>query len=82
MSDVYAECSVFTLNFVLCLYRCLLWTAEEEGYLGAIAYLKAHKSELDRFNLVIESDEGTFQPYGIEFHGSETAACIMTEVAK
>ncbi|KAL5242526.1 hypothetical protein ACI65C_009936 [Semiaphis heraclei] len=62
--------------------RCLLWTAEEEGYIGAYAYLKGHKSELEKFNLVIESDEGTFQPYGIEFHGSETSACIMVEVAK
>ncbi|XP_022169300.1 carboxypeptidase Q-like [Myzus persicae] len=62
--------------------RCLLWTAEEEGYIGAYAYLKGHKSELNKFNLVIESDEGTFQPYGIEFHGSETSACIMVEVAK
>lgn len=59
-----------------------MWTAEEEGYLGAVSYLKDHKSELDKFNLVIESDEGTFRPYGIEFYGSETAACIMTEVAK
>jgi len=62
--------------------RCLLWTAEEEGYIGAFAYLKGHKSELEKFNLVIESDEGTFQPYGIAFHGSETSACIMAEVAK
>jgi len=59
-----------------------LWTAEEEGYIGAIAYLKSHRKELDKFNLVMESDEGTFQPYGIAFHGSETAACIMMEVAK
>lgn len=62
--------------------RCLLWTAEEEGYIGAFAYLKGHKSELEKFNLVIESDEGTFQPYGIAFHGSETSACIVAEVAK
>lgn len=59
-----------------------MWTAEEEGYIGAFAYLKAHKSELKNFDLVIESDEGTFQPYGIEFHGPKEAACIMTEVAK
>ncbi|XP_025201208.1 carboxypeptidase Q-like isoform X2 [Melanaphis sacchari] len=62
--------------------RCLLWTAEEEGYIGAYAYLKSHISELEKFNLVIESDEGTFQPYGIAFHGSDTSACIMAEVAK
>lgn len=66
----------------LFIYRCLLWTAEEEGLIGAFAYLKGHKNELENFNLVIESDEGTFQPYGITFHGSQTAACIMTEVAK
>jgi len=59
-----------------------LWTAEEEGYIGAYAYLNGHKSELDKFNLVIESDEGTFQPYGVQFFGSKTATCIMTEVAK
>lgn len=60
----------------------MLWTAEEEGLIGASAYLKAHRSELDKFNLVVESDEGTFKPYGIEFHGSEKASCIMFEVAK
>jgi carboxypeptidase Q len=70
---------IYSFRFV---YRCLLWTAEEEGLIGAFAYLNNHKSELEKFNLVIESDEGTFQPYGIQFHGSETAACIITEVAK
>lgn len=64
------------------IYRCILWTAEEEGLIGAYAYLKSHKKELENFNLVIESDEGTFHPYGIAFHGSQKAACILTEVAK
>lgn len=76
--NVHKNC-ICSIYFV---YRCLLWTAEEEGLIGAIAYLNSHKSELEKFNLVIESDEGTFRPYGIQFHGSKTAACIMIEVAK
>lgn len=72
----------YTSSFHYILRRCLLWTAEEEGYLGAKGYLKAHKSEVDNYNLVMESDEGTFKPYGIQFHGSNTSACIMSEIAK
>ncbi|XP_050423857.1 carboxypeptidase Q-like isoform X2 [Adelges cooleyi] len=62
--------------------RCILWTAEEMGYLGANAYLEQHANELDNFDLVMESDDGTFTPYGLEFHGSDKSACIMKEVAK
>ena len=57
-----------------------MWTAEEEGLVGAFAYKEAHANET--FNLLMESDEGTFTPYGIEFSGSDDASCIMEEILK
>lgn len=59
-----------------------MWTAEEEGYFGAQSYLKAHQNEIDNLNAVIESDEGTFTPTGLMFHGTKRAACIMQEIVK
>lgn len=62
--------------------RSVLWTAEEEGYWGARSYLKNHLNEIKNFTVVMESDEGTFTPTGLEFYGSEKAACILEEILK
>ncbi|KAL1124188.1 hypothetical protein AAG570_001958 [Ranatra chinensis] len=62
--------------------RAVLWTGEEEGLIGAFAYAKAHKNELNNFNLLMESDEGTFTPSGLEFKGSSQAQCIMQNILK
>ncbi|XP_047117791.1 carboxypeptidase Q-like isoform X1 [Schistocerca piceifrons] len=62
--------------------RCILWTAEEEGLIGAQAYVKAHKNETRNLDYVMESDEGTFLPMGLSFSGSEKAGCILQEVLK
>lgn len=59
-----------------------MWTAEEEGLVGAIAYAKAHKNELNNLNFVMESDEGTFAPLGLEYSGGEDGACILEEVLR
>ncbi|KAJ8932974.1 hypothetical protein NQ314_014305 [Rhamnusium bicolor] len=47
--------------------RAVLWTAEENGMAGVIGYDAAHKDELKDFIFVMESDEGTFTPLGLEF---------------
>ncbi|XP_052275920.1 carboxypeptidase Q-like isoform X2 [Dreissena polymorpha] len=47
--------------------RMVLWTAE---------------NEVDTMSLVMESDEGTFTPSGIQFTGNANATKIMTEVLK
>lgn len=59
-----------------------MWTAEEEGFVGATAYATAHKSELKNLNFVMESDEGTFTPLGLLYSGGDTGACILAEVLK
>lgn len=46
------------------------------------AYVKAHKSEEGKLDLVMESDEGTFTPHGLSFSGSPTAGCILQEILK
>ncbi|CAK1578107.1 unnamed protein product [Parnassius mnemosyne] len=62
--------------------RAILWTSEEPGLVGAIAYLKKHKHELSDINFIMESDEGTFKPLGLDVAGSDNARCIVAEVLK
>lgn len=62
--------------------RAILWTSEEPGLVGASTYLTKHLNELDNINFIMESDEGTFKPLGLEVAGSETARCIIKEVLK
>ena len=62
--------------------RSILWTGEEEGLWGAQGYFKDHKNELKNVKLVMESDEGTFNPRGLSFSGNVEAQCIVREVLK
>ncbi|KAJ8306256.1 hypothetical protein KUTeg_016801 [Tegillarca granosa] len=54
----------------------------EQGGVGSSQYYGRHKKDIDNFDLVMESDEGTFTPYGIYFSGSKSATSIMTSVTK
>ena len=38
-------------------------------YVGADAYYAAHKNDSHNFDLVMESDIGTFRPRGLSFGG-------------
>ncbi|CAI9730005.1 Hypothetical predicted protein [Octopus vulgaris] len=60
--------------------RAVLWTAEEEGYVGSSQYFERHKNSVRNYSLVMESDEGTFTPEGLYFTGSKEAGMIMKEV--
>lgn len=62
--------------------RAILWTAEEPGLVGAQAYLNKHMSDLHNINFIMESDEGTFKPLGLDVAGSKQARCIIQEVLK
>lgn len=62
--------------------RAILWTAEEPGLVGAASYLNKHLKELNNINFIMESDEGTFKPLGLDIAGSKTARCIVKEVLK
>lgn len=45
--------------------RVVLWTNEENGGRGAAGYGNAHKDELIRHVLAMESDAGVSRPYGL-----------------
>jgi len=53
--------------------RCVLWTNEENGLRGAVAYKDAHESELAGHVLAIESDRGGFAPRGFETNATGAA---------
>jgi len=61
--------------------RVVLWTNEELGLSGAFAYRDAHRSELDRHILAMESDNGVFKPLGIFFSGSQDGLPFARELA-
>ncbi|XP_048008505.1 LOW QUALITY PROTEIN: carboxypeptidase Q-like [Megalobrama amblycephala] len=62
--------------------RTVLWSAEEPGGVGAAQYFQQHKANISNFDLVMESDLGTFSPLGLQFTGSDKARAIMKEVMK
>uniref|UniRef100_A0A3P9J2M3 Carboxypeptidase Q n=1 Tax=Oryzias latipes TaxID=8090 RepID=A0A3P9J2M3_ORYLA len=62
--------------------RTILWTAEEQGGVGAQQYFKLHKGNMSNFDLVMESDLGTFTPVALQFTGSDAARKVMEEVVK
>lgn len=62
--------------------RLVMWTAEEFGGVGAQAYYNKHKADIEKIDLVMESDEGTFTPNGLQFTGSDSATKIMQEIMK
>ncbi|XP_057196422.1 carboxypeptidase Q-like isoform X1 [Triplophysa rosa] len=62
--------------------RAVLWSAEEPGGVGAAQYFQHHKANISNFDLVMESDLGTFRPLGLQFTGNDKARAIMKEVMK
>ena len=50
--------------------RCVGWTSEEMGSQGSRQYWADHRSELDRFSAVFESDGGVFETSGIGLSAS------------
>ncbi|XP_039746052.1 carboxypeptidase Q-like [Pararge aegeria] len=62
--------------------RSIFWTAEELGLVGAYAYEEKHRNENNKINFIMESDEGTFAPRGLEVAGTPKARCIVAEILK
>ena len=60
--------------------RCVLWTNEENGSRGNIAYRDMHMDELDKHIVAIESDAGVFAPKGFGFTGSIEAKKIVKSI--
>ena len=61
--------------------RVVLWTNEENGVDGGRAYREAHRSDLARHVMAMESDGGVFQPTGFAFTGSDSAAALISQTA-
>jgi carboxypeptidase Q len=61
--------------------RVVLWTNEENGGRGGIAYRNQHRAELSRHVAMIESDNGVFRPLGFGFAGSDAARQTVTAIA-
>jgi carboxypeptidase Q len=62
--------------------RVVGWTNEENGGRGGNGYRDAHRNEVDKHILAIESDAGVFKPQGFGFTGSDEAFAIVQEVGK
>jgi carboxypeptidase Q len=60
--------------------RVVLWTNEENGGRGALAYRDTHSAELAKHTLAIESDNGTFSPHGFRFSGTDAALTQLQEI--
>ena len=61
--------------------RVVLWTNEENGTRGALAYRDQHRAELASHVMMLESDNGVFRPLGFGFSGSETARQKVRTIA-
>ncbi|MDB4950475.1 MAG: peptidase [Gemmatimonadetes bacterium] len=49
--------------------RVVMWTNEENGVRGGSGYRDAHRAELGKHVLAIESDNGVFKPSGFRYDG-------------
>ena len=61
--------------------RVVLWTNEENGGRGGLAYRDHHRAELANHVLMLESDSGVFRPLGFGFSGSDAARETVRAIA-
>ena len=61
--------------------RVVLWTNEENGLRGALAYRDRYREELADHVLMLESDSGVFRPKGFGFSGSAAARARFADIA-
>lgn len=61
--------------------RVVLWTNEENGGRGGLAYRDQHRHELSRHVMMLESDGGVFRPLGFGLTGSDTARQTVGAIA-
>ncbi len=61
--------------------RAVLFTNEENGLRGGLAYRDQHKAELANHVLMIETDGGVFRPLGFGFSGNDSARTTVKAVA-
>jgi carboxypeptidase Q len=61
--------------------RVVLWTNEENGQRGGIAYRDRYADQLKDHVLALESDSGVFRPTGFGFSGNDRARASVREIA-
>jgi carboxypeptidase Q len=61
--------------------RVVLWTNEENGGRGGLAYRDQHRAELAKHVLMMESDGGVFRPVGFGFSGNDAARDTVKGIA-
>ncbi|HEX6576695.1 MAG TPA: M28 family metallopeptidase [Gemmatimonadaceae bacterium] len=61
--------------------RVVAWTNEENGSRGANGYRDAHRAEIDKHVMAMESDNGVFKPYGIGITAGEGGREIAAQIA-
>ena len=61
--------------------RVVLWTNEENGGRGGLAYRDSVGDKVAKHVLAIESDNGAFNPKGYVLAGSDSAAAVVQQVA-
>jgi carboxypeptidase Q len=61
--------------------RVVLWTNEENGGRGGLAYRDQHRAELAKHVLMMESDGGVFRPLGFGFSGNDIARDTVKAIA-
>ena len=59
----------------------VLFTNEENGLRGGLAYRDAHRAELANHVLMIETDGGVFRPVGFGFTGNDAARATVKDIA-
>ena len=61
--------------------RVVLWTNEENGGRGGLAYRDRHMAELSKHVMMLESDGGVFRPTGFGFSGTEAGRARVRDIA-
>jgi carboxypeptidase Q len=61
--------------------RVVLWTNEENGGRGGLAYRDQHLAELPNHVMMLESDGGVFRPTGFGFSGTEAGRARVRDIA-
>jgi carboxypeptidase Q len=62
--------------------RVVLFTNEENGLRGALAYRDRHAAELSDHVAALESDSGAFPPLGFGFSGVDAARTVIRDAAR
>lgn len=61
--------------------RVVLFTNEENGLRGGLAYRDAHKDELANHVMMLESDSGAFRPLGFGLSANDRARTTVREIS-